>query len=192
MQKNKILPVCLGFALVMALIFSCRKEGGRSTTNAAADTSALFSATIAGVTWQTDSVSAVMGHEFPGYAKVITINGYTSSRVISISLKDTSFYTSNDSTLLTGEYTVNNWETDAAFVYLSERALVGHDSVWRQQGAAESGNATVTSSDGVNKLISGSFSFTARLITIDSISLNMDTLSVTNGVFKNIPYVYQH
>ncbi len=192
MQTGKFLFMSLGFALMAGLIFSCRKEGVRSNTNMAADSSALFSATIAGVNWQTDSVTAVMGHEFPGTAKIITINGYTSDRVISISIKDTSFYTSNDSTLLTGQYTVNSWKTDAAFVYLSERALVGRDSLWRQQGAAVSGMATIMSSDGVHKLISGVFNFTARIITIDSISLNIDTLNISNGVFKNIPYVYQH
>ncbi|MDR3711485.1 MAG: DUF6252 family protein [Puia sp.] len=191
MKVNLFLLASLGFYLMTGLLLSCRKDGVRSNpVTTVSDSSASFSATIGGVNWQTDSVTAVMGHEFPGYAKIITINGYTSGRVISISLRDTSFYTSNDSTLLTGQYIVNNHGMDAAFVYLSEKALVGRDSVWRIQGAAESGTATVTASDGIGKLISGTFNFTARVVTLDSINLGIDTLAVSNGVFKNIPYVY--
>jgi len=50
--------------------------------------------------------------------------------------------------------------------------------------------ANVTVSDGVNKRISGTFQFNARVLSIDSTGLAIDSVTVTAGVFKNIPYSY--
>ncbi len=193
MKARKWLWAGLCAGLSVSFFYSCRKDSVSNPAQVSTvDTNALFSATIAGVYWQTDSVAAILVNEFPHHEKIITINGYTSNKVISISLKDTSFYTSDDSTILAAQYTAGNWDKEAAFGYFSGRMALGRDSVWKQQGAAENGQVTVTASDGVNKTISGGFSFTARVFTIDSLSLSFDTVNVSNGVFKNIPYGYRH
>jgi hypothetical protein len=120
----------------------------------------------------------------------MTITGYTSNRVITISLKDTSQTGSNDSTIKLQSYAINNWKPFAAFSYSDNWIHVGRNWVWQQQGAADSGQATVTANDGIAKIISGNFSFQAVALSIDSTGLGIDTVNVTNGVFKNIPYTY--
>jgi len=42
----------------------------------------------------------------------------------------------------------------------------------------------------VNKRISGTFSFEAKVLVIDSTGLLTDSVNVTSGVFNNIPYSY--
>jgi len=62
--------------------------------------------------------------------------------------------------------------------------------VWQHVGTAYSGQATVSADDSFGKKVSGTFNFTARVLTIDSTSLKVDSLVVSNGVFNNVPYVY--
>jgi Family of unknown function (DUF6252) len=191
MQLKKLfLPgLLLGFAL--STLFSCRKEDV-TTNSSSADSLALFSATIAGSNWQTDSVSAFLVNEYPKHYKIMTITGYTSNRVITISLKDTAQVGSNDSTMRLQEYDINNWMPFAEFSYANNWINVGRNWLWQQQGPAYSGQATVTASDGIAKTISGTFSFIAQVLSIDSTGLNVDTVNVSYGVFKHIPYTYFH
>lgn len=175
---------------MISVLFSCRRENlsGPSTL---ADSTALFSASINGTTWQTDSVSGFLSCEYGGKVRIMTITGYTSGRVISISLRDTTTTGSNDSTLAIQTYPVGAPGNASAFAYANNPVAVGRNVVWQQQGTARSGEATVTASDGVNKRISGSFQFSAKLLVVDSVgSLRADTVSITNGVFSNIPYTY--
>jgi len=166
---------------------SCRKENldGGSTLS---DSTAVFSASINGVSWQTDSVSAFLVGDARTDTKIITITGYTSQRVIAVSLRDTT--SSNDSTMSVQQYPLDSWGNASAFAYGNNRVFYGPNVTWQQQGSAVTGTADVTASDGVNKRISGTFSFTAKLLVIDSVGLTTDSVTVTNGVFKNIPYSY--
>ena len=185
--KTILLPgLFLGFALC---ILSCRKENVMASPTAA-DSLGLFSATIAGVNWQTDSVSAFLVNEYPNRDKIMTITGYTSNRAITISLKDTSGIGGNDSTVKVQKYAINSWMPFAEFSYVNNWIHIGLSSGWQQEGRGINGLATVTASDGVGKTLSGTFSFAARVLSIDSTGLNADTVNVTNGVFKNIPYTY--
>ncbi|HLZ89523.1 MAG TPA: hypothetical protein VKQ52_19855, partial [Puia sp.] len=57
--------------------------------------------------------------------------------------------------------------------------------------------ATVTATTASSKKITGTFSFSARVITIDTtssgrIDYKVDTVAVTSGKFQNIPYSYIH
>jgi Family of unknown function (DUF6252) len=191
MQPKKLLlpGLLLGFSL--SILFSCRKENVTASLSSS-DSLSLFSATIDGSNWQTDSVSAFLVNEYPNHYKIMTITGYTSNRAITISLKDTSQTGSNDSTMRAQEYDLNNQMPFAEFSYVNNWIHVGRDWVWQQQGPGYNGQATVTASDGVAKTISGSFSFTAQVLSIDSTGLDVDTVKVTNGVFKRVPYTYFH
>jgi hypothetical protein len=179
-----------GLVLLCSLygLLSCHKEnlnGAGSTI----DSTALFSASVDGVAWQTDSVSAFLVGDPRSQSKIMTITGYTSKRVIAISLRDTSSGP-NDSTMTVQQYPLDSWGNAAAFAYGNNRIGYGPNLTWQQQGAAIRGEANVTTSDGVAKRISGTFSFTAKLLVIDSTGLRTDSVNVTNGVFKNIPYSY--
>ena len=185
--KKSWLPGLVLLCLVYGLS-SCHKEN-LNGSNAMSDSTVVFSATVDGVKWQTDSVSAFLVGDPRNQAKIMTITGYTSKRVISISLRDTSSL-SNDSTMTVQQYPLESWGNASAFAYGYNRISYGPNVTWQQQGAAEDGVADVTASDGVNKRISGTFSFTAKVLIIDSTGLLTDSVVVTNGVFKNIPYSY--
>jgi len=190
MQTKKIwLPALVLLCSVYGLL-SCRKEN-LNGIHSATDSTAVFSATVDGADWSTDSVSAFLVGDDRGKFRVMTISGYTSKRVISISLRDTSSG-SNDSTMSLQQYPLESWGNASAFAYGNNRIYFGPNVTWQEQGEAISGEANVTASDGVNKRISGTFSFVARVLVIGTggSALSMDSVHVTNGVFKNIPYSY--
>lgn len=114
-----LLLLCTWWAM-----FSCRKENV-SANPMLADSTALFSATIGGTNWQTDSVTAFLVSEVRNGDKIMTITGYTSNRVISISLRDTSIV--NDSTLTAQLYPAdsNSWGNASAFAYAYDKIWVG-------------------------------------------------------------------
>src|SRR5450631_1979753 len=187
MSKMKIMLPGILLGTSVCILFACRKEHVISNpgTGTTGDTTTLFSATIAGVSWQTDTVTAYLTSEFGDRDKIMTITGYTANKIISVSIRDTSSVLANDSTLNIQQYNVNFWGSAAEFSYLNNRILLRRDSVWQQQGYAENGQATVTASDGVNKRVTGTFGFTAKVISIDSTSFKIDTVNVSNGVFTN-------
>jgi hypothetical protein len=192
MKTIKILLPALALGCVLSIMSSCRKTSVISNT-IPVDSLALFSATIDGVNWQTDSITAFLVNENPFQHKIMTITGYTSNRVISLSLKDTTSSGSNDSAMAIQTYDVENHRSTAGFSYQNNPILLGRDLVWQQEGSADSGSAIVTASDGVGRTISGTFQFTARLVDIDSTGhFVRDSVTVTNGVFKNISYSYFH
>ncbi|MDO6429831.1 DUF6252 family protein [Flavitalea sp. BT771] len=189
-KANKIwLPGLVLLCLVCGLL-SCRKEN-LNGIHSAADSTAVFSATVDGADWSTDSVSAFLVGDDRGKARIMTITGYTSERVISISLRDTSTGP-NDSSMSVQQYPLERWGNASAFAYGNNRINFGPNVTWQEQGEAISGEANVTACDGENKRISGSFSFTARVLVIGTAGsgLSTDSVHVTNGVFKNIPYSY--
>ena len=169
-------------------LLSCRKEN-LNGINAMSDSTGVFSATVDGVVWRTDSISAFLVGDHRNHTRVMTITGYTSNRAIAISLRDTSA-TSNDSTMSVQQYPLDSWGNASAFAYGYNRIGYGPNVTWQQQGPGVTGSADVTASDGVNKRISGTFSFTARLLVIDSVGVTTDSANVTSGVFTNIPYSY--
>ena len=189
-MKKTIKIRLTGMAVLCALysLVSCRKEN-LNGNNSTADSTAVFSATINGVDWKTDSVSAFLVGDHRSHSKVMAITAYTSQRAISISLEDTTT-TGNDSTMAVQQYALGDWGNASAFAYANDKVQIGRNLVWQQQGEAVSGAANVTASDGVNKRISGTFQFNARVLSIDSVGLTIDSVVVTNGVFKNIPYSY--
>jgi hypothetical protein len=176
------------FAALYSLV-SCRKEN-LNGNNSSTDSTAVFSATINGVEWKTDSVSAFLVGDHRSQVKVMAITAYTSQRAISISLQDTTT-TGNDSTLAAQQYALGDWGIASAFAYANDRVQVGRNMAWQQEGEAVSGLADVTASDGVSKRVSGTFQFNARVLSVDSTGgLVVDSVTVTNGIFKNISYSY--
>lgn len=179
--------------LLLVLIVSCQKTGGRAaSTVSSTDSTAVFSASIAGTGWLADSVSATLVLGEHEHAKILTLTGFSASKLITVSLLDTSSATVADSSVDVAQYLVGGWRTAADFAYAADKLSFRGDSVWQHVGTAQSGQASVTSVDPVVKKVSGTFNFTARVLTIDSTSLKVDTLQITNGVFNNIPYVYKH
>jgi hypothetical protein len=189
MRKNtKTWLAGLILLCVLSSLGACRKEN-LNGNGSSSDSTAVFSAVINGVDWKTDSVSAFLLGDARSHVKVMAITAFTAQRAISISLQDTTT-TGNDSTLKIQQYMLSDWGNASAFAYGNGRVQVGRNMVWQQEGDAVNGWADVTASDGVNKRVSGSFQFNAKVLSLDSTGVAIDSVTVTNGVFKNIPYSY--
>ncbi|MBS1664344.1 MAG: hypothetical protein JST68_25080 [Bacteroidetes bacterium] len=185
-----LLRASLLSGLLLILIVSCRKTAISSNNTTATGSSGEFSASVAGTSWTADSVSAIL-IQGEHRDKLLTITGYTSNRVITVSLLDTTSTTSADSSISVMQYLVGGWRTAAGFAYASDKLAFRSDSVWKTVGTARSGQATVTANDAAGKLVTGTFNFTAKVLTIDSTSVKVDSVVVTNGVFNNVSYVYK-
>jgi hypothetical protein len=101
MKTIKVLLLALLFGNIIFLGSSCVKSAsGSDTATGSADSSAVFTATINGVDWQADSVSAVLEQlYFPQDLKLLIITGYSGTKRIIIECSDTSSVGSNDSTM---------------------------------------------------------------------------------------------
>jgi hypothetical protein len=191
MKTNKVLLLALLGNLLFIESSCVKSASGSATSTGSADSSAVFTATIDGVNWQADSVSAVLNQlYFPEEVKVLTITGYSSTKRIIIECTDTSLAGSNDSTISLATYAEDSLSRNAVFEYFSRTSSALTDTLWGQGGLAIDGSATISSSDGIKKKVSGSFQFSARLFLVDSMGIDTagSTVAITNGVFKHIPY----
>lgn len=180
---------CLSF-LLLVLMFSCKKED--STTSSSPGAS--FTASIAGVDWKADSVWAYLARDTAHNFKTLTITGYGASKELTVILTDSS-QTTADSAVSVRIYALGASDLQHAveFVYASTPVSIGSsDTVWSKYGLGYDGQAAVTADDASAKKVSGNFHFDAKAVTLDSTGLVMDTVKVTNGIFKNIPYKYSH
>lgn len=173
-------------------ISSCTKSTA-ANTGAPSDSSVVFTATIDGVNWQADSVSAVLalGGDL-NKIKFLNITGYSSTKRIVLQCADTSLVNSNDSTMSLATYATDSLSDNGGFGYYIKAPTVFHDTLWRPEGLATRGYTTLSASDGVKKKVSGTFNFTTRYYAIDSTGIDTvaTNVNITNGVFKNIPYKY--
>jgi len=185
------LALLCSFVLFFSVI-ACQKSVNSKNTSST-DSSLVFSATIAGTSWKADSVTAVLLNDNDGDNKTMTIRGFSADTQIVVFLHDTAVTTATDSSLGVHAYAVGYPVPGVEFSYLADRIKVHGDSTWQHQGIAQSGQATVTASSATGKKVSGTFSFTAAVITIDTTrgaGFQVDTVAITNGVFTNIPYSY--
>lgn len=190
MKTNKILLLAFLLGNLIFISSSCVKSASDTSTGSA-DSSAIFTATINGVNWQADSVSAVLNQlYFPEDLKVLVITGYSDTKRIIIECSDTSSTGSNDSTMSLATYAEDSLSGNAAFEYFSRTSSALTDTLWGQGGFATGGSITLSSSDGIKKKVSGSFQFSARMYQVDSLGIDTTgpTVTITNGVFKYIPY----
>ncbi|GGA97080.1 hypothetical protein GCM10011511_20500 [Puia dinghuensis] len=133
--------------------------------------------------------------DHPG-GKTMTISGFSADTQIVVLLHDTSVTTATDSSIGVHQYVVGYPWPGAEFSFLADKIKIHDDSVWQHQGIAESGSATVTASSATTKKVSGTFSFTAAVITVDTTAglggFKVDTVNISNGKFTNIPYTWVH
>src|SRR5579859_1425981 len=129
----------------ICVCLSCQKsvDKGSATSTSSSDSSALFSATIGGTGWSADSVIAVLVRDDDG-GKIMTLRGFSADTQIVVLLQDTSVTTATDSSLGVHEYAVGSVWPGAEFSYLSDPIRIHRDSVWQNNGVAQSGEATVT------------------------------------------------
>lgn len=192
MKPQKQLLFALLLAGILCRMLACQKISTIPNSAANTDSSVIFSATIKGISWTADSVAAVLVTNDDARGKLLTISGFTANKEITISMMDSASSAFPDSSISVRQYTEGVGPETSAFLYFSDKVLVFGDSVWKYQGIAASGQANVTVSAAATKKISGSFSFSAQAITFDSTGISIDSVTISNGLFNNIPYTYQH
>lgn len=172
-----------------APIFSCAKIGIGTTATGTSDTSAVFSATIAGTAWKADSVNAVL--ITTDLSKIITMTGWKGNKLVTLTIQDTSFSSATDSSLTVKAYSTSGWFPGTALQYAIDTTVRNGDTAWVPQLNSETGETTVTATSATGKTITGTFAFTGIICIMDSTqTMKFDTVAITNGVFKNVPYTY--
>ncbi|HEX9511179.1 MAG TPA: DUF6252 family protein [Puia sp.] len=194
MKTIKVLLLGGLSALLLFSSSSCTKSTAANTSAVLSDSSVVFTATIDGVNWQADSVSAVL--DLAGNLnkfKLLSITGYSGTKRIVVQCADTSFVNSNDSTMSLATYTTDSLSGNGQFGYFIKTTTILQDTIWRPAGITTRGYTILSASDGVKKKVSGSFNFTTLYYAIDSTGIDTagTKVNITNGVFKNIPYKYR-
>lgn len=192
MKTIKVLLLGSLSGFLLFCISSCTKSTA-ANTGGATDSSVVFTATIDGVNWKADSVSAVLAlaGELNNF-KLLNITGFSGTKRIVIQCTDTTLVNSNDSTMSLATYAVDSLSRNGGFGYYIKTATPILDSLWRPQGFTTRGYTILSASDGVKKKVSGTFNFTTRYHAIDSTGIDTagTNVNITNGVFKNIPYKF--
>jgi Family of unknown function (DUF6252) len=158
-------PYYLLFAVIFYLA-SCTKEVSEEHgTSPVVPGSGNFTATISGTAWSADSLQmALVGNG------VVNISGLAKTGE-QISMILPSFKT--------GTYTVNSNSSGYA-LYVNFNDPQGN--VYLSNVGSSSGSVVISKIDTVNKVISGTFSFSVTN------SVDMTVKTITNGSFNNIPY----
>ncbi|HWK06978.1 MAG TPA: DUF6252 family protein [Puia sp.] len=180
--------------ILLFIVSSCSKSNDGSTSTGTADSSAVFTATIDGTNWKADSVSALLDAlDYQDKLKFLIITGYSGTKKIIIECSDTAIARSNDSTMSLATYAADSLSWNGEFQYFSRTSNSLTNNTWQQGGVASRGYTILSASDGIRKKVSGSFNFTAMMVSLDStrIDTTLTKVNITNGVFKNIPYTYQ-
>lgn len=188
-RKKNAMPLAYLFAFVFVLIISCEKDDGTATSN---NSGVSFTASVAGASWKADSVWGYLLHDTAHNFKTLTITGYGGGIKLTVTIRDSSHAVVDSAvSLRTYAVSTSNWLTGASFAYASTPVSIGSsDTVWSKYGTGYNGETVVTADDASAKKVSGNFHFDARTIILDSLRLKTDTVKVTNGDFKNIPYQY--
>ena len=183
-------------ALLIAglLLQECKKD----TYTEYAQSTSLMIAVINDSTWTTDTVTATVTYTAATKSKVFACAGMgNNKKVIFSALQNYSVSNAgNTSGFPLTTYNLNNdtpATSNAAMSYYTYQKSTGGGYVYTQQGtvAPGSGTITITAIDSVNKLITGTFSFTSSSVTIDSGKITSTTINqVQAGGFNNLPYKF--
>ncbi|MBL7933532.1 MAG: hypothetical protein JNL60_16625 [Bacteroidia bacterium] len=174
--QNKIKVVAanaLTLFLCMLLIGSCKKKDKEvepETQSQSTPQPASISAMINGKTWTPVTYTAILAVDIEEKISALSFVSQTATEKISVEV----FYDG----VLTAPQTGNFTNEDAAFVSYNRL------DVFRIYDNKDAG-FNVNSSSATSKTFSGSFSY----LGVTNVGTNnQDTVEITNGTFKNIPF----
>ncbi|MDN5287209.1 MAG: hypothetical protein JWR38_3483 [Mucilaginibacter sp.] len=174
--------------LAAICIQSCKKD---ATTSATTTSDQILSANINGTTWIPDTVNATITYNDAAKTKTFNVVGTGTQQRVIINVKLPNSTNTNDFTLAT--YKVDATANTSFNYYTLQLTPAGvYDYV--QVGVVEAGSGSITFSsiDTVKKLITGTYSFTAKQVNYDENGnyVSITTQQVLLGTFTNLPYTF--
>jgi len=181
-MKRIALFIVAGIALLS--LQNCKKSTTADTTVAA--TVYPLQASVNGVYWIPDTLSATITYTAASKTKTFSFNGTYLQKRLNCSVKLNSTDATNNFTL--GTYPVDATGTTTMTYSIYQLVTAGtYAFVPVATAGAGDGNIAVTSIDTVNGLISGSFFFTTKTSTYDS---KGNVISVTNTVVSGGDFTF--
>jgi hypothetical protein len=175
--------------LISATYFqSCKKD---VVTSASTTSDKILAANINGVEWYPDTVSARITFDGATNIKTFSVMGTALSKRVIFSLNVANSTNTNSFPLAT--YKVDG-TSKVNMAYYTQQKNSSGDYVFVQTGTVEpgSGSATITAIDTVKKVITGTYSFTAKKVNYDSDGnyVSIEISQVLLGTFDNLPYTF--
>lgn len=170
-------------------IQSCKKD---ASTSASTVSDKILSANINGTAWNPDTVSAKITYNAAAKTKAFTIVGTADQQRISISVTVPNSANTQDFGLATYKVDATN---NVVLNYYTQQLITGGTYDFVQVGVVEpgSGSVTVTAIDTTKKVITGTYSFTAKKVNYDTDG-NIESIEIQQillGTFTNSPYTFE-
>lgn len=173
---------------ISAIYFqSCKKD---VITSASTTSDKILAANINGVEWYPDTVSARINYNATTQTKTFAVTG-------TVSQKRVVFNINVPNSTNTGSFPLATYKVDGTgavnmFYYTQQKDDAG-GYLFVQTGTVEpgSGTATITAIDTVKKVITGTYSFTAKKVNYDSNGnyVSIEINQILLGSFDNLPYI---
>jgi hypothetical protein len=176
--------------LIPAIYFqSCKKD---VVTSASTTSDKILAANINGVEWYPDTVTARISFNATTKVKTFSVFGSVDNKQVRFSLNVPNSTNTNSFPVAT-VFKVD----DTGKLNMSYYTLQKNDAgqyVYVQTGTVEngSGTATITSIDTVKKVITGTYSFTAKKVNYDADGnyVSIEIAQILLGTFDNLPYAF--
>lgn len=180
-------PLFILAAMALMFLQNCKKSSDDATTT----TTYKLSATVNGISWTPDTLSATITYNAATKTKTFAFSGNYLQRQISCAVKLADAAATNDFPLsgynvdATGNLLMvyNYWQKNSEGVY----AFVPIATAGNNEGTV-----TVTAVNAQSGLITGTFSFAHKQTNYDSDgnAISVTNTTVTSGTFTNMPYTF--
>jgi hypothetical protein len=181
MKKTQLMLLLLLSAIC---IQSCKKD---VTTSASTTSDRILSASINGTAWNPDTVSAAITYNAATKTKTFSVVGTATQQRVSISVAVPNSANTLSFPLATFKVDATN---NVQLAYYIQAAINGN---FTQIGTVEpgSGSVTTTGIDTVKKVITGTYSFTAKKVNTDQDGniISIEIQQILSGSFTNLPYI---
>lgn len=181
-------PLLILAALIVLLFQNCKKGSSDDTTTT---TTYKLSATVNGVSWTPDTLSASIVYNAATQTKTFSFSGNYNQRQISCAVKVSTTANTNDFPL--SGYNVDATGNPVMTYSFQQKNSDGTYSFAPVATAAyNEGIVTVSSINTASKLITGTFSFSNKKYNYDSDGniVSITNTTVASGTFTNMPYTF--
>lgn len=181
-------PVLFLAAMAVLLLQNCKKS---SADDATATTTYKLSATVNGISWTPDTLSATITYNAATKTKIFAFSGNYLQRQVSCAVKLTDATATNTNDFPPSGYNVDaNSNPLMVYSYWQKNSDGAYVFVPIATAGPNEGTVTVTSVNTQSKLITGSFSFAHKQTNYDSDgnALSITNTTVTSGTFTDLPY----
>ncbi|WP_184550433.1 DUF6252 family protein [Mucilaginibacter sp. FT3.2] len=169
---------------------SCKKD---AITSASTISDKILAANINSVEWYPDTVSARISYNATTQIKTFSVIG-------TVSQKRVAFNINVPNSTNTNSFPLNTYKVDGTgavnMTYYTQQKDDSGNYTFIQTGTVDpgSGSAIITAIDTVKKVITGTYSFTAKKVNYDSNGnyISIEINQILLGSFDNLPYIFNN